>query len=113
MAGTPPEQLIDWLGHLDIAIEDTVTIKKFQSALDRFLNAGTKEGKQHQEDALKDAMLMQYDKMMPKGATPRLIDYGIRGTQLRFSIKGKKGWFGLGGIKRETGFDLKQEWEWR
>ena len=91
MAGTPPEQLIDWLGHLDIPIEDTTTVKKFQSVLERFLNASTKEGKQHQQDALNKAMLMKYEDMMPKGITSRAIDYGKRGIQLRFSIKGKKG----------------------
>ena len=113
MAGTPPEQLIDWLGHLDILVEDTATVKKFQSALERFLNATTKEGREHQRDALSDAMLLKYEDMMPKGITPRSIDYGIRGAQLRFSIKGKKGWFGISGVKRETGFNIAQEWEWR
>lgn len=113
MAGTPPEQLIDWLGHLDIPVEDTTTVKKFQTVLERFLNANTKEGKEHQKDALTKAMQMKYDDMMPKGITTRAIDYGKRGIQLRFSIKGKKGWFGISGVERETGFDIKSEWEWR
>lgn len=111
MAGTPPEQLIDWLGHLDVPVEDTVNVKKFQKALERFLNASTTEGKAHQQDALSKAMLMKYDSMMPHGISPRSIDYGTRGIQLRFSIRGKKGWFGVAGVKRETGFDIKSEWE--
>jgi len=113
MVGTPEEQLIDWLGHLDIPVEDTATVRKFQSALERFLNATTKEGREHQQEALTKAMQFKYEKMMPHDIIPKSIDYGIRGAQLRFSIKGKKGWFGISGVKRETGFDIKQEWEWR
>lgn len=111
MGETPIEQLVAWLGDLDVPVEDTVTVRKFQATLRRFLNAGTEEGKKHQSDALNDAMMMKYDQMMPQGISPRSIDYRKRGAQLRFSIKGKKGWFGLKGVTRETGFDIKKEWE--
>ena len=113
MVTSDAEHLVDWLGHLDIPVEDTATIRKFQSALERFLNASTEEGREFQRDALTKAMQFKYEDMMPKDIIPKSIDYGIRGVQLRFSIKGKKGWFGISGVKRETGFDIKQEWEWR
>jgi len=100
---------LEILEALDIPIEDTVTVEKFQSALGAFLNAKTEEGKQHQTDAMLSALNMKFDKMIPMGITPRRINFRW-GYQLRFGISGKKGWFGIEKVKEEMGKRFEALW---
>lgn len=100
---------LEVLEAMDVPIEDTVTIEKFQSALSSFLNAKTAEGKVHQTDAMMEALKMKYDKMIPLGVTPRRINFGW-GHQLRFGIKGKKGWFGIEKTREAMGKEFEAIW---
>lgn len=100
---------LDVLEAMDIPIEDTVTIEKFQTAIKSFLNAKTAEGKANQTDALMSALNMKYDKMVPMGITPKRINFGW-GHQLRFGIKGKQGWFGIEKTREIMGKKFEALW---
>lgn len=105
------EEYLAWFAALDIRVEDTVTIAKFQTKIDHFLNAKTTEGKERQRQVLGDLMQFRYEDILPADVTPRVIDFKKRGKQLRFAIKKFRGWFGIEGVKRVTGIDLRSLWQ--
>lgn len=110
MRDTPPEVLMEWLESMELPIEDTVTIEKFQARLGKFLNAGTPTGRAHQIDALSETMLTKYTQLLPRGIRPIQIRYHY-GTTLRFSIKGLRGLFGLKGMENATGEPIGLMWK--
>ena len=111
MGDTPPEALIEWLESMELPIEDTVTIEKFQARLGKFLNAGTPAGRAHQLDALTEAMMTKYTELLPRNIRPIQVHYHY-GTTLRFAIKGVRGLFGLKGMEEKTGEPIELMW-WR
>ncbi len=111
MGNTPPEALMEWLESMELPIEDTVTIEKFQARLGKFLNASTPAGIAHQTDALTEAMMTKYTELLPRSIRPIQVRYHW-GTALRFGIKGKRGLFGLKGMEAKTGEPISLMW-WR
>lgn len=109
MVDTPIEDMLEILEAMDIPLEDTVTIERFQSALGDFLNAKTAEGRVHQTDAMVAALNMKFDKMIPMGITPKRINFGW-GHQLRFGISGRKGWFGIEKTRKIMGERFEALW---
>jgi len=110
MGNTPPEALMEWLESMELPIEDTTTIEKFQNRLSKFLNASTPEGRAHQIDALTETMLTKYEQLLPRGIRPIQVHYHY-GTTLRFAIKGLRGLFGLEGMEKVTGEPISVMWQ--
>ncbi len=110
MGDTPPEALMEWLESMELPIEDTVTIERFQARLSKFLNACTPTGRAHQVDALSETMLTKYEQLLPRGIRPIQVRYHY-GTTLRFGIKGLRGLFGLKGMEKATGEPIELMWQ--
>jgi len=100
---------LEILEALDVPIEDTVTADKFRESLGSFLNSNTEEGRTKQTEAMEEALKMKFNSMLPLGVTPKRINFGW-GYQLRFTIKGKKGWFGIERIREEMGAKFEALW---
>lgn len=111
MGDTPPGVLMEWLESMELPIEDTVTIERFQARLSKFLNAKTPAGRAHQTDALWETMMTKYEELLPRGITPVQVHFHY-GTTLRFGIKGLRGLFGLKGMEKATGEPIELMW-WR
>lgn len=85
------EKYMLWLEHMDVPVDKTVDIEKFQKWLeDELAEKYTDERK----DALWGTIEAKFDYFIPKGATPVGVEFPW-GSQLRFGVKGYRGLFGL------------------
>ena len=110
MGITPIDELISWLEALDVPVEETATRERFQATIESFLNAKTPEGRATQREALTKAMSFKYEDVLPLGVSPIKRKYKY-GWELRFTIKGFRGLFGLEGMQKKTGYNLQFMWE--
>lgn len=104
------EEMLAWLEALEIPIEKTFEREELANYLRPLLTAATGEGRDNQFKALWEATQFKWEKILPVGVSPFSIRFRT-GKQLRFSIKGRRGAFGLTGVLRNTGFDLQEEWD--
>lgn len=93
-----PEKCIEWLKRMDIKIEETATIEKFQRYLQEEFAATPK-----QMDALWKATVWRYEDLAPMGVRPVVVEYPW-GTEMRWGIKGFPGLWGWKGMQRITGW---------
>jgi len=92
------ERYLEWLERIEVPIEETVDIKKFQEYLEEEFAYGPK-----QIDTLVEAVELEWESLAPIGVRPRLIRYPW-GRYLRFGIKGYKGLFGYKRMTEITGW---------
>jgi len=94
------EKYLEWLERMEIPVAETATIRRFQDWL-----AGQITLTDPRLTALWSTVELYYEKLVPAGVTPRLIEFPW-GEGLRFAIKGYRGWFGAKRMKEITGVEL-------
>ena len=99
MPKTKEERYLEWLERLEIPLEETVDVKHFQEVLYEEFGFGAK-----QVEGLTSVLEMKWERMMPAGIRVRLIDFKYY-TDLRFAIRGYRGWFSYERMRRITGWE--------
>ena len=99
MVKTKEEKYLEWLERLEIGIEETADIRHFQELLAEEFGFAPK-----QIEALTSVVEVKWERMMPQGIRVRLIDFKYY-TDLRFAIRGYRGWFSYERMRRITGWE--------
>ncbi len=106
---TPVEDVLKWYDAFEVPIEETASAERFRDYMWDKVTGATDEGKMHQIDTLQKAMEMKWERMLPQEVSMFRYDFKS-GTQLRFTIGGLRGAFGMAGVKKMIGFDIKAIW---
>ena len=97
------ERYVEWLERLDIPVDETTRIEKFQEYLRREFDF-----QESQIEALTEALRVVWDELAPRGVRPIWVHYPW-GRDLRFVIAGERGLFGWRTIKER--FGIRTPWE--
>lgn len=88
------EKYMEWLERLEVPIEETVSIKRFQTYLEDILFPT-----EARVEALWGAVEQKYEELAPEGVTPITIEYPW-GAQVRYIIPEHPGLWGYEGMMR-------------
>ena len=108
MTSTPEEDLLEWLERLEVPVEDTATISRFQRYLEDQI-----EVTDRRLEALWDSIETKYGELMPMGATLVTVEYPW-GSEIRFGLtrgawlepeKWRPGLWGWEQMKELTGWE--------
>ena len=86
------EKYMEWLERLEVPIEETVSINRFQDYLNNLINPT-----EAMLDALWGALEQKYEELAPEGVRALTIEYPW-GSQVRYVIEGHPGLWGYAGM---------------
>lgn len=93
------EKYMEWLERLEVPIEETVSIGRFQDYLNSLISPpkGMTEITENMLDALWSGVEQKYEKLAPEGVRALTIEYPW-GSQVRYIIEGHPGLWGYVGM---------------
>jgi len=92
------EKYTEWLERLQIPVEDTATLERFQRVLE-----GQIEVTPARVEALWEAVRLRYEELAPRGVRPAPAEYKW-GRVMRWAISGYPGFWGPEEMVRITGW---------